>query len=159
MNQTRAFLLFAWLMVATLLWMEWGKEQAAPATPASATATTSAQGDSTVPSAAAMPVPSAPLAGTTPSVPQASATPVGSTRAAETITVETDVLRLTLDGGSVRSAELLRYPQDTKTGSAPVQLFDTRSASYFVAQSGWVSNAGGAPSHEAGFVPATATRS
>ena len=28
MNQTRVFLIFAWLMVATLLWMEWGKEQA-----------------------------------------------------------------------------------------------------------------------------------
>src|SRR5688572_18549824 len=155
MNQTRAFLLFAWLMVATLLWMEWGKEQAAPATPANAT-TTGAQGDSTVPSAAAMSVPSMPPAGTTPAVPQANATPAGSTQAAttEAITVETDVLRLTLDGGSVRSAELLRYPQDTKTGSAPVHLFDTSPASYFVAQSGWVSSAGGAPSHEAGFVPA-----
>ena len=36
MNQTRLFLIFAWLMVATLLWMEWGKEKQtaqAPATP------------------------------------------------------------------------------------------------------------------------------
>ncbi len=158
MNQTRAFLLFAWLMVATLLWMEWGKEQAAPATPANTT-TTGAQGDSTVPSA--MSVPSAPPVGTTPTVPQTSATPAGRPQAPATdvITVETDVLRLTLDGGSLRSAELLRYPQDTKAGSAPVQLFDARPASYFVAQSGWVSNAGAAPSHEAGFVPATAVRS
>ena len=31
MNQTRVFLILAWLMVATLLWMDWGKEQAAPA--------------------------------------------------------------------------------------------------------------------------------
>lgn len=30
MNQTRAFLILAWLMVATLLWMEWGKEKSAP---------------------------------------------------------------------------------------------------------------------------------
>ena len=30
MNQTRVFLIFAWLMVAMLLWMEWGKERAAP---------------------------------------------------------------------------------------------------------------------------------
>ena len=28
MTQTRTFLLFAWLMVAALLWMEWNKEQA-----------------------------------------------------------------------------------------------------------------------------------
>ena len=157
MNQTRAFLIFAWLMVATLLWMEWGKEQAAPATPGNAATSTGAQGDSTVPSAAAMSVPSAPAPGTMTAVPQA--TPAGTPAAtAEAVTVETDVLRLTLDGGSIRSAELLRYPQDTKAGSAPVQLFDTRPASYFVAQSGWVSSAGGAPSHEAGFVPETAAR-
>jgi YidC/Oxa1 family membrane protein insertase len=158
MNQTRAFLIFAWLMVATLLWMEWGKEQAAPATPAVATTATGAQGDSTVP----MSVPSVPLAaGTTPAVPQANATPAAGTQPApaEAITIETDVLRLTLDGGSIRSAELLRYPQDTKAGSAPVQLFDTRPATYFVAQSGWVSSAGGAPSHESGFVPETSARS
>ena len=30
MNQTRVFLIFAWLMVAVLLWMEWGREKAAP---------------------------------------------------------------------------------------------------------------------------------
>ena len=41
MNQTRVFLIVAWLMVATLLWMEWGKEKSAPAQPA----TTSAQTD------------------------------------------------------------------------------------------------------------------
>ena len=38
MNQTRTFLILAWLMVATLLWMEWGKEQQAPVAPATPTA-------------------------------------------------------------------------------------------------------------------------
>ncbi|WP_332699960.1 hypothetical protein, partial [Halalkalibacter lacteus] len=33
MNQTRLFRIFAWLLVATLRWMEWGKDKAAPATP------------------------------------------------------------------------------------------------------------------------------
>jgi len=28
MNQTRTFLILAWLMVAMLLWWEWGKESA-----------------------------------------------------------------------------------------------------------------------------------
>ena len=41
MNQTRMFLIFAWLMVATLLWMEWGKfnapKPAAIATPSAQT--------------------------------------------------------------------------------------------------------------------------
>lgn len=38
MNQTRVFLIFAWLMVAVLLWMEWSREKAAP-TPAPTTST------------------------------------------------------------------------------------------------------------------------
>jgi len=155
MNQTRMFLIFAWLMVASLLWVEWGKDKAAPETPATTAATTST-GDSTVPSTANMPtVPSAPVAGATPSAPQATAAPATS---AQTVTVNTDVLRLRLDGGSIHSAELLRYPQSTERNSAPVQLFDERPASYFVAQSGWVSSGATAPSHESGFVPETAIR-
>jgi YidC/Oxa1 family membrane protein insertase len=154
MNQTRALLIFAWLMVATLLWMEWGKEHAAPATPPATTATTG-PGDSTVPSATDLQaVPSVPPPGATPGVPQTTAT-----AAAHTVIVNTDVLRLTLDGGSIRDAELLRYRQDTKPGSAPVQLFDSRAPSYFVAQSGWVSRSGPAPSHESGFVPEAGARS
>ena len=38
MNQTRLFLLFAWLMLAMLLWMEWGKEQQLARTPPATTA-------------------------------------------------------------------------------------------------------------------------
>ena len=38
MNQTRTFLIFAWLVVATLLYMAWTQEQAAP--PATATPAT-----------------------------------------------------------------------------------------------------------------------
>ena len=37
MNQTRAFLIFGWLMIATLLWMEWGREQAPQPTTTEAT--------------------------------------------------------------------------------------------------------------------------
>ena len=36
MNQIRTFLLIAWLMVAFLLWQEWGKEKTAAAQPAPA---------------------------------------------------------------------------------------------------------------------------
>ena len=38
MTQTRTFLILAWLMVATLLWMEWGKGRDAAAAPAPANA-------------------------------------------------------------------------------------------------------------------------
>ena len=34
MNQTRVFLIFAWLMVATLLWFEWSRGKAGPGPPA-----------------------------------------------------------------------------------------------------------------------------
>ena len=36
MNQIRTFLVIAWLMVAFLLWQEWGKEQEAQQQPAPA---------------------------------------------------------------------------------------------------------------------------
>ena len=59
------------------------------------------------------------------------------------MTVTTDALRLTLDGGSIHSAELLRYPVDAKDGNAGnVKLFDPAPAHFYEAQSGWVSSTG-----------------
>ena len=146
MNQTRTFLIFAWLMVATLLWMEWGKEKAAPApTPASSTQPTLPSGGSTVPG-------SVPIV---PAVPVAAAAAVPGVGAASTtsspVNVTTDVLRLTLDGGELRDADLLRYPRSAERGAPPVQLLATDPANYFVAQSGWVSSSGPAPTHQGGF--------
>jgi len=153
MNQTRTFLIFAWIMVAVLLWMAWSKEQNAP--PA-ATATSVA---TTIP--AAIPGqpqadPNAPNSGV-PSAPSASGAPpagVGMPAAgANRIVVSTDVLRLTLDGGNVFDADLLRYPKTRDSGSAPVRLLDENPAQYYVAQSGWVGqNGSAAPNHTEGFV-------
>jgi len=159
MNQTRVFLILAWLMVAMLLWMEWGKEQAAP--PAAAVTTTAAAstagsaGEAAIP--AAVPAPTVagnanaaiPTATTTAGSPPAAAAPAGATR----VSVRTDVLDLVLDGGSVLQADLPQFPQTRQTGSAPVRLFDTDPASFYAAQIGWVSAGGAAPSHQAGFVP------
>jgi len=153
MNQTRALLIFAWLMVATLLWMKWGEERTQVDAPAVAAAP--ALPASTVPAAEGIPG-ATPLAGST------APTAVSAQRAAsapDTITVTTDVLRLVLDGGSVISADLLDYPQATTPGSAPVRLFDPAPVTFFAAQSGWVAAAGGgAPSHERGFVPVGSAR-
>src|SRR5690606_27982880 len=164
MNQTRTFLIFAWLMVATLLWMEWGKEQRAPETPV-ATAVDGAGAAGSVPGAPptgaaaasggpATPgaVPSAPLAAQVP-VPGVAAAPATS-GPADLVQVRTDVLDLALRGGVVARADLLQYPQTRDEGSAPVRLFDDNPASFYAAQSGWVSQANAAPSHESGFVPA-----
>ena len=154
MNQTRVFLIFAWLMVATLLWMEWGKERSAPLP---ATIDTTTAPTSTVPSASG-----APASGGVPAVPTApasmGATPVATTSATGIpVTVTTDVMRAVLTGGELRQVDLLQYPSTSSADSPPVRLFDADPARYFVAQSGWVSNAGPAPSHEAGFVPEITT--
>ncbi|MGN6513271.1 MAG: membrane protein insertase YidC, partial [Lysobacteraceae bacterium] len=156
MNQTRTFLIFAWLMVATLLWMAWDKDHAAPPAPAAASATAAPAAPGRDAS-----VPAAPTAAATPAAPAvqppAGATPAAT--AAPVITVTTDVLRVRLDGGALRSAQLLRYPQTTDANSPPVQLFADDPAHLYEAQSGWVSNANPAPSHEGGFVPAAPARS
>ncbi len=148
MNQTRVFLIFAWLMVATLLWMEWGKfnapKPAPTATPSTQVATpSSSPSSSTVPSAtAAIEAPTASTA-----VPTTAASAVSPQ-----VTVSSDVLRLTLDGGSVLEADLLNYPQSKADGSLPVKLFSQDPAHFYAAQSGWVSPNGAAPNHLTGFV-------
>jgi YidC/Oxa1 family membrane protein insertase len=156
MNQTRVFLILAWLMVAMLLWMEWGKERAAP--PATAPATTTQPADAgaaTVPAAVPAPVvagngnaaiPSATAVAPPPSV---AAPAAGATR----VSVRTDVLDLVLDGGSVLQADLPQFPQSRQAGSAPVRLFDADPAHFYAAQAGWVSAGGAAPNHQSGFVP------
>ena len=156
MNQTRTFLIFAWLMVATLLWMAWSKEHAA-APPA--TAPTAITTGSTVPAAGGSDIPAPPSAPTSAPTATMSASPeTAIASATPPVTVTTDVLRVTLDGGALHSADLLRYPQSTERGSAPVRLFAPDAAHFFEAQSGWVSSLGAAPTHEAGFVPETPQR-
>jgi YidC/Oxa1 family membrane protein insertase len=160
MNQTRVFLLFAWIAVATLLWMEWNKEQTAAHQPAPvATQATTTTGGAvpgavpTAPTATAAGVPNAPA--------QAGAAPTAAAtaNANNAVTVTTDTLRVTLDGGNVRNAELLRFPLDAKEGDAgTVKLFDADPAHFYEAQSGWVSNTGAAPDHLSNFVPEGAER-
>ncbi len=157
MNQTRTFLILAWLMVAVLLWMEWGKEKAAPApAPVAAVSQSGGQG-ATVPSAAGAgaggTVPTAPAAPTA-AIPGATPSEVAaSPQANRQVVVQSDVLRIVVDSGNVVQADLLGYPQTRDAGSAPVRLLDTDPANFYAAQSGWVSSGNDAPSHETGFAP------
>jgi len=147
MNQTRTLLIAAWLLVAGLLWMAWTKEQAPAAITANAPAASATDAGATpsIPQLPAAPA-SAPAASP---APVAGATPA----AAPQVTVTTDVLRLTLDGGAIHGADILEYPLTTQPGSAPMRLFDDSAAHFFEAQSGWVSQANAAPSHVGSFVP------
>ena len=136
MTQTRTFLLFAWLMVAALLWMEWNKERQPPPPAAGA----QVAGVQTGVPVAAGAVPSASVPGSAP----APAVAAASAAAVPTVTLRNDVLVLRPDGRSVTGAQLLAYPQTRAPGAPPVVLLDTDPTRYFAARSGWVAATGGA---------------
>ncbi len=156
MNQMRTFLIFAWLMVATILWMNWNKEQNAPPTP---TQLAQAAAPATPPEG--LPPPTAPgvvaAAVPTATIPAAEGQPAAAAQigpaptAAPRITLSNDVLRLSLDGGNVRRAELLKYHVSRASDAPLVRLLDDTAENFYIAQSGWTS-AQGAPSHQTGFV-------
>ncbi len=157
MNQTRTFLLFAWLLLAFLLWQAWQQDHVVP-TAASTTATSSA---SAVPAGAASgvpsPIPVVPTTGASATVP-AAAIPVdaaAAAAAAQPVTLSNDVLRLRIDprGASVIGADLLAYGQTGLRNSPPVKLLNNDPAELFVAESGLVSANGHAPNHTSVFQP------
>ena len=141
MNQTRSFLLIAWLVVATLLWMEWSKSQLAPpGDPATSAATTPAPG--ATPGADVAPVPGLAPAGATPSLSGPALTPAAaaSAGASRPITLASDTLRLTVDlqGGRIIDSQLLRYTQEKKAGSPKVHLLSTEPSRYEFAEAGLI---------------------
>ena len=127
MTQIRTLLLIAWLMVAFLLWQEWGKEKTAAAQPAPAIPAATQAG---VPTAA---IPQA-AAGTASASPAAA--PVAAP-SAPTVRLRNDVLSLDLNGRDLVRAELLAYPQSREAGSPPVVLFDIDPSRYFAAEAIW----------------------
>ena len=130
MTQTRTFLILAWLMVATLLWMEWGKERAAGSEPDTAIPTAQ---QAAIPQAGNVPVQQLP--GATGAA--AAATPATAVASAPVVRLRNDVLTLELDGLGITHAELLKYPQTREQGSAPVLLMNTDPLRHFTARSTW----------------------
>src|SRR5690606_6779827 len=118
-----------------------GADRGPPARPAAAAAAATAPGPAAHPPAAATPHPRPPRA--------------GAAAADHRVTVTTDVLRLSLDGGNVFDAQLLQYPQDREQDSPPVKLLDDDPASYYIARSGWVGQGG---STVPGLVPEAPAR-
>jgi YidC/Oxa1 family membrane protein insertase len=152
MTQLRTFLILAWLMVATILWMKWSEEKQ-PQPVAAPQATVQPQG---MPVPTVAPAPTAALpAANVPAAPgqqPAAPTAVAGTQPQARVTLSNDVLRLVLDGASVRRAELLNYRTSRAEDAPLVRLFDEDPKNFYVAQSGWVSGQG-APNHNGGFVP------
>ena len=137
MNQTRSFLLIAWLVVATLLWMEWNKapspEAATVSTTPAVTTLPGASAPAPLPGVAA-PLPPAPL------VPGQVASSPTSTGASEPVTIANDRLRLTVDlhGGRVIDSQLLQYTEEKKPGSPNIRLLTSDPAKYYVADAGLI---------------------
>ncbi len=158
MNQTRAFLLFAWVAVAILLVFEWNRFTAAPAQPVTAGSTASSP--STPAPAAGQDMPTLPQAADTPAAtPALSATPTSTDVPAggQKIDVYTDLLHIQIDtvGASIVGAELLRYPVELRKDSPNVQLLSDSSARFYVAQSGLLTASGpAAPTHTATYTAA-----
>jgi len=140
--------LFLWIGLALLAWMnvvQWNRDYGAapvttqangsasgPAAPAAEAASDAARNQlpslpSGAPATAAPEVP----AGATPTAPAATAS-------AGTVRVVTDVLDIdiSLQGGDLVRADLLKYPHDKKPGSPPVRLFSTQEPNFNVARSG-----------------------
>ncbi|WP_293711946.1 membrane protein insertase YidC [Stenotrophomonas sp. UBA7606] len=151
MNQTRVFLIFAWLMVAVLLWMEWGREKNAP-DPATVAATQPAVPAATDADLAPPPAGNVPQANVPGQAPAATAS-VEAATAAPRVTVTTDVLKLVLDGRSVLDADLLQFPQTKAAGSPPVQLLTEDKAHPYSATAGWASQSNAPVPGASGFQP------
>ena len=148
MNQTRTLLFFALMFVAYMLWTQWEQDYGPKPPAAQPVAAAQADGKGTADG-------SVPGAAGTANVPaDTSATPAGK---AELVTIQNDVLRLTIDtrGGSVVRSELLYYPNQPVTRKdptpPPVRLLDDDAKTFFAAQDGLVSNTGAAPDHRALF--------
>jgi YidC/Oxa1 family membrane protein insertase len=143
MNQTRTFLLFAWLFVAGWLALQWFNPPAkAPADGAgnagAIAATPPATAAAPLPGAAPAPATAAPL----PSAPGGATAAVGPTPAAgeRPITLANDRLRLEVDleGGRVAAATLLQYTLEKKPGSPNVRLLENETGRYFSADAGLI---------------------
>jgi len=151
MNQTRTFLMFALLAVAYFLFLAWEKDYAPPPQAAVTSASNAAapSADAGVPGA--IPATSAPSA-TAPRI--AGDTTPAAPAAAQLITIETDVLKLSVDtrGGSLVHADLLAYPQAPRTHKSPnpppTVLLTSDPERYSVAQSGLVSSSDTAPADQ-----------
>jgi YidC/Oxa1 family membrane protein insertase len=137
MNQTRSFLLIAWLFAAAYLFMQWNKGP----TPAVADAATPvAVSGPTAPAAAPLPgaasSAAAPLPGAAAPLPGA----IAPAAAARPIIIANDRLRLAIDpaGGRVLSAQLLDYRVEKKPGSPNVVLFDAAPGRTYYADAGLI---------------------
>ena len=169
--------LLLWIGLAMLVWMniiQWDRDYGAHAA-ATATTTATAPATPAAPGSAPANLPALPSASTAaaPAAPGAPALPAAAAGAtngagvaasanAPTIRVVTDVLDLdiSLQGGDLLRADLVKYPRDKEPGSPAVRLLTTDDATYSIVRSGLrVADGRAEPTHMAMFTaPATEFR-
>ena len=143
--------LFLWIGLALLAWMnvvQWNRDYGAAPQATTAPATTAAAPDaagstSTLPELPSAPAP-APAAGTNQSATATAAAPAAPTgdatalATAPRVRVVTDVLDLdiSLTGGTLTRADLLKYPVNKVKDSPPVRLLTTDDQNFLVVRRG-----------------------
>jgi YidC/Oxa1 family membrane protein insertase len=156
MDNPRVYL---WVALALLVWMnviQWNRDYSAASPAASSSTETPAAGPATGASGAPagqsqLPtLPSDQSVAAAPGAPAAPESSAASDASAPRVHVITDVLDLdiSLQGGDLVRADLLKYPHDKKPDSPPVRLFTTAPQDYSVARSGLRAlNGRGEPTH------------
>ncbi|HEX7370509.1 MAG TPA: membrane protein insertase YidC [Rhodanobacteraceae bacterium] len=161
-NQTRTFLIVALVAVVFLLWQAWQHDYPAVPPPTPVASAQAAPPASSVPETSAIPaVPGTPAstiasAPANPAAPPAANANLEATPKQDLVTASSDLLKLTIDprGGTIIGAALLKYPQQVKRGSPPVELLGESHDAYYVAQDGLIGSDGSqAPNHLAEFKP------
>ncbi len=156
MDNRRLILVVALGFVLISLWQAWTHDQSQPAQQTAATLQNAASPDSPAQPTTANDIPATPAPSA--SGQAQSAVPGGSaakptSKAAQTITVKTDVLalKISLQGGVIDEADLLKYPQEQDKAD-PVRLLTDSNGFVYVAQSGLIGEKGApAPDHYAQY--------
>ncbi len=146
---TLGFILF-------LIWEAWTLDQ--KERQVEITKTEQALGKSGIPSAPETSAKSRPVGGQTDAVPSAPVTPEDDQRAPKTgkgqsILVETDLLKVTIDtnGGDLRSLVLRKYPEKLNEPETGITLLTENADDLFIAQSGLIGNSHKMPTHKTLF--------
>lgn len=156
MDNRRLILVVALGFVLISLWQAWTHDQSQSAQQTAATLQNAASPESPAQPTAAKDIPANPAPSA--SGQDQSAVPGGpaakpTSKAAQTIAVKTDVLalKISLQGGVIDEADLLKYPQEQDKAD-PVRLLTDSNGFVYVAQSGLIGEKGvPAPDHYAQY--------
>jgi len=145
MDNQRLFLFVALSFVMLMLWQAWVEDYGTPA-PGQEAVTATGTEQPVAPLAGGEDIPATPAVAT---VTDSAVPDVELLKSSQTVTVETDLFRISIDttGGDLRRADLLDYPETTQPDSPPFRLLNDTLPNLFVVQSGLRTGSGTEPTH------------